>query len=281
MKIIKSINEMNQLTQSWREENLSVGLVPTMGYLHDGHMSLVKASVEDNRKTVVSIFVNPIQFGKGEDLESYPRNEKQDIAVCESGKVDAVFIPSVEEMYPKGFNTFVDSTEIGGGITGEARPGHFKGVCTVVNKLFNIVCPCKAYFGQKDAQQLAVIKSMVTDLNINVEIIGCPTVREHDGLAMSSRNSYLNKNERDKSIAIYKVLNAGRKVYEDGGNSQSVRNEAVRVLEEEHDLQTDYIHVVDPVSMKPRDDKFVPLSGDMLLISVTIGKTTLIDNIIL
>lgn len=270
---------MTKLTQSWRKQNFSIGFVPTMGYLHKGHLSLVNASLEDNGKTIVSIFVNPIQFGKGEDLESYPRDEKKDMAICRRNQVDVIFMPSEEEMYPNGFNTFVDVSEASKWLTGETRPGHFKGVCTVVSKLFNIVRPHKAYFGQKDAQQLAVIKTMTKDLNMDVEVIGCPTVREQNGLAMSSRNSYLDEKELQKATGIYKVLKIGRSMYENGKSSLYVRQEPMKVLEADYGLQTNYIHVVDPVTMIPRPSESIPSSGDLLMISVTIGNTTLIDNI--
>lgn len=278
MKVINTINEIKEVIKSWREDNLSVGLVPTMGYLHDGHMSLVNKSISENDRTVLSIFVNPIQFGEGEDLESYPRDTDRDIGICEAHKVDVIFMPDVSEMYPDGFNSQVNVKDVSYGMTGESRPGHFEGVCTVVTKLFNIVEPSKAYFGQKDAQQLAVINKMVKDLNMNLEIVGCPTMREEDGLAMSSRNSYLDEEEREKASSIYKALLIGKKLFDSGENradqlKQIIDDEIIESI----GIGPEYIEIVDSIMMQTKQ---VVAIGDMCLISVKIGKTTLIDNII-
>ncbi|MDE6412930.1 MAG: pantoate--beta-alanine ligase, partial [Eubacterium sp.] len=196
VKIVHTIEEVREQVKQWRAEGLSIGLVPTMGYLHEGHQSLIQKSVEKNDKTVVSIFVNPMQFAPTEDLESYPRDLNADARLCDATGADLIFNPEPEEMYKNGFCSFVDMNGPTAELCGKSRPTHFRGVCTVVNKLFNIVTPDKAYFGQKDAQQLAVIKRMVMDLNIPIEIIGCPIIREADGLAKSSRNTYLNEEER-------------------------------------------------------------------------------------
>ena len=196
MKIVETIAEVRAQVKEWRAQGLSVGLVPTMGYLHEGHKSLIDRAVAENDKVVVSVFVNPMQFGVGEDLESYPRDMERDSALCENAGAALIFHPQPEEMYHKDFSSFVDMNTLTKGLCGKTRPIHFRGVCTVVSKLFNIVQPDKAYFGQKDAQQLAVIRHMVSDLNFGIEIVGCPIVREADGLAKSSRNTYLNEQER-------------------------------------------------------------------------------------
>lgn len=287
MNVIRTVDEMKNLVRSWREDNLSVGLVPTMGYLHDGHMSLVRASRENNNKTIVTIFVNPKQFGENEDLDVYPRDEKGDLVKCHEYGVDAVFAPSVSEMYPDCFGSLVDVTGVSDGLSGSHRPGHFQGVCTVVMKLFNITTPDNAYFGQKDAQQLAVIKKMVTDLNMNLKVVGCPTIRESDGLAMSSRNSYLSTEERAKAPALFKALSAGMDAFSSGEKrSEKIKSVVSGSLMDSLGLDIssqngadgiiDYIEIADPVMMKPQD---IVREGDLCLISVQIGKTTLIDNI--
>lgn len=210
MKILKTVDEVRNQVKAWKKEGLSVGLVPTMGYLHEGHQSLIKKSVEQNDKTVVSVFVNPMQFGPTEDLESYPRDLNADAKLCEETGADVIFHPEPEEMYRPGFCSYVNMTGLPDALCGLTRPVHFKGVCTVVNKLFNIVQPDRAYFGQKDAQQLAIIMRMVTDLNMDIEIVGCPIVREPDGLAKSSRNIYLTKEERQAAVVLSKAVNLGK-----------------------------------------------------------------------
>ena len=206
MKVVKTINEVREQVKAWKAEGLTVGLVPTMGYLHEGHGSLIKKSVEQNDRTVVSDFVNPMQFGPSEDLESYPRDIDKDAAYVESLGADLIFNPEPEEMYNEGFSTYVDMDVLTEELCGLSRPVHFRGVCTVVNKLFNIVTPNKAYFGQKDAQQLAIIKHMVEDLNMDIEIVGCPIIREEDGLAKSSRNTYLSPEERQAALILSKTI---------------------------------------------------------------------------
>ena len=190
MKIVTTIQEAKEQIKEWKDQGLSVGLVPSMGYLHEGHASLMKAAVSQMDKVAVSVFVNPTQFGPNEDYDSYPRDLDHDIAICEEQGVDLIFHPSVEEMYGKNYNTYVTMETLGDELCGKSRPIHFRGVCTVVTKLFNILTPDKAFFGQKDAQQLAIIKRMVKDLNMNLEVVGCPIIREEDGLAKSSRNTY-------------------------------------------------------------------------------------------
>lgn len=277
MDVIRTIDDVKKIVQSWRKDDLSVGLVTTMGYLHEGHMSLVSAAKKDNDKIILTIFVNPKQFAEDEDLDVYPRDEEGDLASCEKYGVDAVFMPSVPEMYPENFKSLVDVSGVSGGMSGNHRPGHFQGVCTVVNKLFNITTPDRAYFGQKDAQQLAVIKKMVLDLNMNLEVIGCPTIREPDGLAMSSRNSYLSKDERVKATSLYKALTEGLALFKSGEKKASViRSTISDFLWDALGVQCDYIEIVDPVLMKTQH---IIREGDLCLISAKIGKTTLIDNI--
>lgn len=277
MKVIKTIEEMKNLTGQWRDDGCSVGLVPTMGFLHKGHISLIKESVKDNDRTAISIFVNPMQFGEGEDLDEYPRDLKRDLEVSEKNGVDAVFAPSVAEMYPKGFSSVVDVKGVSDSVAGESRPGHFQGVCTVVNKLFNIASPDHAYFGQKDAQQLAVVNRMVEDLNMNLAVVGCPTVREVDGLAMSSRNSYLSKADRKKASQIYKALIAGHEAFVQGITDPSrIKDVIMKCLNSEQGMDVDYLEIVDSGTMDPCH---TAQDGDLCLISVKVGDTHLIDNI--
>ena len=209
MKIVSTIEEVRAQVKEWKKEGQSIGFVPTMGYLHEGHMSLIDAAGE-NDKVVVSIFVNPMQFGVGEDLESYPRDMERDSALCENAGAALIFHPQPEEMYHKDFSSFVDMNTLTKGLCGKTRPIHFRGVCTVVSKLFNIVQPDKAYFGQKDAQQLAIIRKMVQDLNFDIEIVGCPIVREEDGLAKSSRNTYLSDEERKAALCLSRSVKLGQ-----------------------------------------------------------------------
>ena len=206
MQIVSSIEELRSIIKWWRGEGHSIGLVPTMGYLHEGHKSLIVKAVSENDRVVVSDFVNPTQFGPNEDLSSYPRDLSRDAALCEEAGADVVFHPEPEEMYDKGNCTFVDMDSLTKGLCGKTRPTHFRGVCTVVSKLFHIVTPDRAYFGQKDAQQLAVVRRMVRDLNFGISIVGCPIVREEDGLAMSSRNTYLSPKEREAALILHKSL---------------------------------------------------------------------------
>ena len=206
MRVVEKVNDVRATVKEWKAKGLKVGFVPTMGYLHEGHESLIRKASEENDRVVVSIFVNPIQFGPKEDLSTYPRDLDRDSKVCERAGADIIFHPENEEMYFEDFSTFVDMNGLTAGLCGKSRPTHFRGVCTVVTKLFNIVAPDRAYFGEKDAQQLAVIKRMVRDLNIDIEIIGCPIVREKDGLAKSSRNTYLSIEERNAATILNKEL---------------------------------------------------------------------------
>ncbi|MBE5968934.1 MAG: pantoate--beta-alanine ligase [Lachnospiraceae bacterium] len=278
MKVVHTIKEVRQEVENWRKEGKSVGFVPTMGYLHEGHQSLIANSVKDNDKTVVSVFVNPMQFGVGEDLESYPRDLEKDTKLCEETGADLIFNPEPEEMYAKGFCSFVDMNGLTKELCGKSRPIHFRGVCTVVSKLFNIVRPDKAYFGQKDAQQLAVIKRMVADLNIAVEVIGCPIIREEDGLAKSSRNTYLSAEERKAALILSKSIFAGKKMVEEGmRDSKELIKAMTDIINTEKLAKIDYVDVVDFETIEKCDK----IQGETLVaIAVYIGKTRLIDNFI-
>ena len=279
MKIVGTVKEVREQVKAWRKEGLSVGYVPTMGYLHEGHASLMKKSVENNDKTVASIFVNPMQFGPTEDLEAYPRDLDRDAALCEEIGVNLIFHPEVEEMYEDGFCSFVDMNGLTKGLCGKTRPTHFRGVCTVVNKFFNIVKPDRAYFGQKDAQQLAVIKRMVADLNMDIEIIGCPIVREKDGLAKSSRNTYLSEEERRAALCLSKSIFLAESLVKDGEKSaEIIKAEMRKVLEAEPLARIDYVEVVDSLTIEPVVEV---KSGTLIAIAVYIGKTRLIDNTII
>lgn len=278
MKIVETIAEVRAQVKEWRAQGLSVGLVPTMGYLHEGHKSLIDRAVAENDKVVVSVFVNPMQFGVGEDLESYPRDMERDSALCENAGAALIFHPQPEEMYHKDFSSFVDMNTLTKGLCGKTRPIHFRGVCTVVSKLFNIVQPDKAYFGQKDAQQLAVIRHMVSDLNFGIEIVGCPIVREADGLAKSSRNTYLSAEERTAATVLHKGLTAGEELLRSGEkNAAKVVAEIRKVIENEPLAKIDYVELVDWNTLKPVET----VSGEVLCaVAVYIGKTRLIDNFI-
>ena len=278
MQIVHKITEVREIVSAWRKEGLTVGLVPTMGYLHEGHQSLIRKSVEQNDRTVVSVFVNPIQFGPNEDLASYPRDIDRDMQKVEEVGGDLIFNPEPAEMYPGHFTSFIDTTETTELLCGAARPIHFRGVCTVVGKLFNIVCPDRAYFGQKDAQQLATIKRFVRDLNFPIEIVPCPIVREDDGLAKSSRNTYLSPEERKAALILSKSLKLGKKAIEDGEkNSQKVIDIIMANLKTEPLARIDYVEVVDFENIQRVDT----IQGETLVaIAVYIGKTRLIDNFI-
>lgn len=275
MKIVGTVKEVREQVKEWKKQGLSVGFVPTMGYLHEGHKSLMDAARKGDDKVVVSIFVNPMQFGPTEDLATYPRDLDHDAALCESAGVDLIFHPEAEEMYEKDFCSFVDMTGLTEGLCGKTRPIHFRGVCTVVNKLFNIVTPDHAYFGQKDGQQLAVIKRMVRDLNMDIEIVGCPIVREEDGLAKSSRNTYLSPEERKAALILSKTVALGKKLAKTEKDANKVVEAMKKNIETEPLAKIDYVEAVDALSMAPVEK----LEGTcMLAMAVYIGKTRLIDN---
>ena len=275
MKIVATVKEVREQVKEWKKQGLSVGFVPTMGYLHEGHKSLMDAARKGNDKVVVSIFVNPMQFGPTEDLATYPRDLEHDAALCESAGVDLIFHPEPEEMYEKDFCSFVDMTGLTEGLCGKTRPIHFRGVCTVVNKFFNIVTPDRAYFGQKDGQQLAVIRRMVRDLNMDIEIVGCPIVREEDGLAKSSRNTYLSEEERKAALILSKTVALGKELAKTEKDANKVVEAMKKNIETEPLAKIDYVEAVDALSMAPVEK----LEGTcMLAMAVYIGKTRLIDN---
>jgi pantoate--beta-alanine ligase len=277
MKVNHTVDTVRSIVKEAKNANKTVGLVPTMGFLHEGHLSLMKRAKEENDLVVVSIFVNPTQFGPNEDLASYPRDLERDMALCASAGVDVIFNPSVEEMYPEGYSTYVNCEgRITATLCGASRSGHFKGVTSVVSKLFNIVSPDRAYFGQKDAQQVAVIEKMVRDLNMDIQIMPCEIVRESDGLALSSRNTYLTKEERQEALVLNQALKLAKNAIEAGERRASVIIEKMK----QHVLtapsaEIDYIQVV---SARTLEDLEV-LEGDVLIaMAVKIGKPRLIDN---
>ena len=276
MKIVKTVVEVRGIVKAWKKEGLSVGLVPTMGFLHEGHQSLIERAVKENDRVVVSDFVNPTQFGPGEDLESYPRDINRDAALCERAGAALIFNPEPAEMYAGDACTFVDMKGLTGELCGKSRPIHFSGVCTVVSKLFNIVAPDKAYFGQKDAQQLAVIRRMVRDLNFDIEIVGCPIVREADGLAKSSRNTYLNDEERKAALVLSQAVKLGQEMAEAGERSAAAIVSAMKAhIEKEPLAKIDYVEAVDAVSIEPISEMKPPV---LVAMAVFIGRTRLIDN---
>ena len=279
MEIYGKINQVRDAVRAWKKEGKTVGFVPTMGYLHEGHKSLIDAARRENDKVVVSIFVNPMQFGPTEDLASYPRDLNRDSKLCEDAGVDLIFHPEPEEMYDNGFCSYVDMNGLTTELCGKTRPIHFRGVQTVVLKLFNIVTPDRAYFGQKDAQQLAVIKRMVKDLNVGTQIIGCPIIREDDGLAKSSRNTYLSDEERKAALVLSRSLKVGKELADSGEKSAAKIKEAIAAeINKEPLAKIDYVKIVDLDTITPIDT----IKGQTLVaIAVYIGKTRLIDNFIL
>ncbi len=280
MIIATTICQVRQQVADWRREGLSVGLVPTMGYLHDGHASLVDTAVSQCDRVVVSDFVNPTQFGPNEDLEAYPRDFERDCRLLETHGCHMVFYPAVDEMYPDGdgkTDTFVElQNDMPRQLCGKTRPIHFRGVCTVVSKLFNIVLPDKAFFGQKDAQQLAIIRRMVRDLSYGIEIVGCPIVREEDGLAKSSRNTYLNDRERRAALVLSQAIALGQQMIAQGErDTEKLLSAMTQRLQEEPLAKIDYVSAVDGLTMEPVSQV---KSGTLVAMAVYIGKTRLIDN---
>ena len=279
MKVVGTIKEVRELVKNWKKDGETVGFVPTMGYLHEGHGSLITKAREDNDKVVVSIFVNPMQFGPTEDLDSYPRDLEKDSRFCESLGVDLIFHPEPEEMYHEDFSSYVDMSVLTEELCGLSRPVHFRGVCTVVNKLFNIVQPDNAYFGEKDAQQLAIIKHMVQDLNMDVNVVGCPIVREEDGLAKSSRNTYLSAEERKAALILSKTVALGKKLIAEGETDADVLVAKMKAnIETEPLAKIDYVKAVNGLTMQQQKEIKAPM---LVAMAVYIGKTRLIDNFIL
>lgn len=279
MKISGNIKEVRDIVKEWKQQGLSIGLVPTMGYLHEGHLSLMERAIKENDRVVVSIFVNPMQFGPTEDLASYPRDLDRDAALCEKIGVSMIFHPEPSEMYADDFCSYVDMSGLTEELCGKSRPVHFRGVQTVVSKLFHILPANRAYFGQKDAQQLAIIRRMVRDLNFDIEIIGCPIIRENDGLAKSSRNTYLNTEERNAALILNKSLTKAKNLIASGERSAKQIKDCIQeTIITEPLAKADYIEVVNFDTIKPLEK----LNGNVLVaIAVFIGKTRLIDNFIL
>lgn len=278
MKIAYTVEDVKSQVRQWKKEGLTVGLVPTMGYLHEGHESLIKRAVAENDRVVVSVFLNPTQFAPNEDLASYPRDFEADTKLCEGAGAALVFHPEPSEMYAEDACTFVDMTAVTKELCGKSRPIHFRGVCTVVNKLMNISMADRAYFGQKDAQQLAVIRRMVRDLNMNVEVVGCPIIREADGLAKSSRNTYLSEEERKAGLVLSQAVKLGQKLVAEGEKSAAAVTGAMSELISAEPLaKIDYVSMVSWDSIEPVET----IDGPVLVaMAVYIGKTRLIDNFI-
>lgn len=274
MEIITTIENIRSIVNHWKDKGYSIGFVPTMGYLHDGHAALIDQARNDNDKVIVSIFVNPTQFGENEDLNSYPRDINRDKSLCEAHKADIIFSPTSDEMYHDR-KAFVNIVELSDTLCGISRPIHFKGVCTVITKLFNIIQPTNAYFGEKDAQQLAIIRKMVYDLNFPVNIIGVPIVRESDGLAKSSRNTYLSKEERKAATILYKAIQMGKQTIKRGASADSIINTMTEIINTEPLAKIDYISVVDANTMQPVHEITSPV---LVAMAVYIGSTRLIDN---
>jgi len=276
MKVVEKIDDMRRLR---RELSEPVGFVPTMGYLHEGHLSLVRRARAENLSVVVSIFVNPAQFGPREDFKNYPRDTGRDLALLEKEGTDVVFFPSHAEMYPEGFDSWVEVDEVTGRLEGVCRPGYFRGVTTVVAKLFNIVQPTRAYFGQKDAQQAVVIKKMVADLDMNLEVVALPTVREPDGLAMSSRNIYLSLEEHQAALVLYRVLSLAQELYSRGErDAEHIREEMRSLIQKQPLAKIDYVSIADAGTLDELEKVKPPA---LVSLAVRIGKTRLIDNIVL
>lgn len=274
MEIITTIENIRSIVNHWKDKGYSIGFVPTMGYLHDGHAALIDQARKNNDKVIVSIFVNPTQFGENEDLNSYPRDINRDKSLCEAHKADIIFSPTSDEMYHDR-KAFVNIVELSDTLCGISRPIHFKGVCTVVTKLFNIIQPTNAYFGEKDAQQLAIIRKMVFDLNFPVNIIGVPIVRESDGLAKSSRNTYLSSEERKAATILYKAIQEGKECINRGASADSIINAMTNIVNTEPLAKIDYISVVDANTMQPVHEITSPV---LVAMAVYIGSTRLIDN---
>jgi len=279
MKIVKTVGHMQQLSKGIRHHNKSIGFVPTMGYLHDGHLSLIHRARKDCDVVVVSIFVNPTQFAPGEDLKKYPRDFDMDRKLAKRAGADIIFYPDAKHIYTKGFSAFIDVENLDKVWEGKTRPAHFRGVCTVVGKLFNIVNPDIAYFGQKDAQQAAIIKRMVKDLNFNVSIVVAPTVREKDGLAMSSRNKYLSSEERKAALVLYRSLQEADGMIKNGEKKSDNVLERMRdVIKKEKLAHLDYVGIVNQEDFSPVSEI---LKTSLIIIACRIGKTRLIDNFLL
>jgi pantoate--beta-alanine ligase len=279
MKILNTVTEVREYIKEQKKKGLSIGLVPTMGYLHEGHLSLIKKSTEKNDITVISIFVNPTQFSPNEDLDKYPRDFERDSKVAMENGVDVLFYPSVSELYPENFQTYITVENLSKHLCGKSRPTHFRGVTTIVSKLFHIVTPDNAYFGQKDAQQYFVLRRMVQDLNFDINLVMCPIIREKDGLAMSSRNVYLNKEERRQALCLNQSLKEAEEIVAKGEKDAKIIADFIKETIEKNDLANiDYIEVVDTETL----ESVQKIEGRILIaLAVKFGNTRLIDNIII
>lgn len=279
MRVIDAPAALRKIISSWKGKGEKVGFVPTMGYLHEGHLSLVREAHRHTQRIVLSIFVNPRQFGPNEDLEKYPRDLDRDKHLAESEGVDILFFPPVDVMYPEGYQTNVSVPDLASGMCGESRPGHFDGVATVVTKLFNLVQPDAAVFGEKDYQQLALIRQLTRDLNFSIDILGHPIVRENDGLAMSSRNRYLNPKERKEALCLSRALKFGKTTIAEKGDCPSIEliADIRKIIENEESCVVDYVTIVDSVNLRP---VITAKKGDVIAVAVQISqKVRLIDNI--
>lgn len=278
MKLITTIKEIREIVSEWKKAGKTVGLVPTMGYLHEGHQSLIRQAHAENDEVVVSVFVNPTQFSANEDLSSYPRDIENDLEKSREAGASLIFHPEVSEMYPEGFNTYIEAFGVTEVLEGASRPTHFRGVTTVVGKLFNIVQPDRAYFGQKDAQQAAVIEQMVRDLNFPVKVVRCPIIREEDGLAKSSRNVYLSEEEREAALVLSQSLKLAKEMLEQGEQSaEKIKQAMTEKIQQEPLASIDYIKIVDHRSLQDVD---VIEAAVLIPIAVRIGSTRLIDNFV-
>ncbi len=282
MKLVETVNEMKEISKRHLAEGKTIGFVPTMGYLHKGHLSLVEQARKENDIVVVSIFVNPIQFGPNEDFDRYPRDLQRDLTLLEPYNVDYVFYPSVQEMYPTEFSVYVDETKLSKYLCGASRLGHFRGVCTVVNKLFNTVRPTRAYFGQKDAQQFRILRRMVENLNMDVEMVEMPIVREEDGLAMSSRNVYLKPEERVEATRLYRSLKRAQELIKSGERDVLKIKDEIRKVLDHPFLRIDYVEIVSESNLEPVEN-LKDFEGKKIIIAlaVFVGKARLIDNTII
>lgn len=279
MKIIRKIENLRKEIQKIKSKNKTVGFVPTMGALHEGHLSLIRRARKENDFVIVSIFINPAQFGPKEDFKKYPRNLGRDAYLCKQQGVNIIFYPDVKQMYPPDYKTYANVNDLSDSLCGKSRPGHFKGVTTVVTKLFNITSPDIAYFGQKDAQQAIIIKKLVSDLNIPVKLKVMPTVRERSGLALSSRNTYLSETERKDAVVLYQALKLAKKLYKSGiTNTDKIISLIKKVVQSKKTAKIDYVSIVDTKNLRP----VKKISGDCLIaLAVWFGKARLIDNIII
>ena len=278
MKVINSISEMKQWSDAQRAKGLRIGFVPTMGFLHEGHLSLMRIAKEKSDVLVVSIFVNPTQFAPGEDFDRYPRDFKRDEALCQKEDVSVIFYPSAEEMYPENHRTYVITDQLSQVLCGKSRPEHFKGVTTIVCKLFNIVKPHVAVFGQKDAQQAIILKRMVADLNMDVEMIIAPIVREADGLALSSRNKYLSGKERQEAPVLFKSLETAESELNSVKDHSNIKNKMKKLIEENSTGKIDYIEIVDGETLAEPTKQSHKI---LVALAVYFGQTRLIDNILI